>query len=694
MDGVVGPTLAIEMGRLGGLAVLNLEGIFSRYANPEDVLDRIVSASQEEATKIIQSIYGEPIKEELIHRRIREIKKGGGPAVVSSIPQRAERFAQIAQEAGADIFVVQSTVTTARHIATEYTPVDFRKLKKQLAIPLIIGNVVTYEACLELMDCGADALLIGVGPGAACTSREVLGLGVPQVTATADSAAARDFYYKQTGRYVPIITDGGMTTGGDVCKALASGADAVMIGSAFARSVEAPGRGYHWGMATPHQNLPRGTRIRVGIAGSLEQILFGPACTEPIETVLRGGYCGIVLSGGPASVYEDGAPLPAKALFDAGIPVLGICYGMQAMGYLLGGHVLQSERREYGAAEVTLQGEGPLLRGVTPDSDGRLSVWMSHGDSVTRPPKGFTSLGTTTNCPVAVMADDERKLYAVQFHPEVAHTPQGMTILTNFVEICGARRAWSMASFIDTAVEAIRAKVGRDRVLCALSGGVDSAVVAVLVHRAIGDQLTCMFVDNGVLRKGEAAAVVHTFRDAFKLNLIHVDASRRFLNVLRGVTDPELKRKRIGAEFIAVFEEEAARLGDIPWLAQGTLYPDVIESLSFKGPSATIKTHHNVGGLPTKMKFKLVEPLRELFKDEVRGVGELLGLPPAVVWRQPFPGPGLAIRVLGEVSEERLELLRDADAIVQEEVQAAGLERALWQAFAVLLPVRTVGAVA
>jgi len=290
-----------------------------------------------------------------------------------------------------------------------------------------------------------------------------------------------------------------------------------------------------------------------------------------------------------------------------------------------------------------------------------------------------------------VMADDERKLYAVQFHPEVAHTPQGMTILTNFVEICGARRAWSMASFIDTAVEAIRAKVGRDRVLCALSGGVDSAVVAVLVHRAIGDQLTCMFVDNGVLRKGEAAAVVHTFRDAFKLNLIHVDASRRFLNVLRGVTDPELKRKRIGAEFIAVFEEEAARLGDIPWLAQGTLYPDVIESLSFKGPSATIKTHHNVGGLPTKMKFKLVEPLRELFKDEVRGVGELLGLPPAVVWRQPFPGPGLAIRVLGEVSEERLELLRDADAIVQEEVQAAGLERELWQAFAVLLPVRTVG---
>ena len=280
MDGVVDPKFAIEMGRLGGFAVLNLEGVQSRYENPEDVLDRITSASLEEATRIIQSIYAEPIKEELIHNRITQIKKGGGPAVVSSIPQRAERFAKIAEEAGADIFIVQSTVTTARHIATEYTPVDLSRLKKHLSIPLIVGNVVTYEACLELMECGVDALLIGVGPGAACTSREVLGLGVPQVTATADSAAARDFHFKQTGRYVPILTDGGMTTGGDICKALASGADAVMIGSAFARSIEAPGRGYHWGMATPHQNLPRGTRIRVGVIGPLEQILFGPAFTD------------------------------------------------------------------------------------------------------------------------------------------------------------------------------------------------------------------------------------------------------------------------------------------------------------------------------------------------------------------------------------------------------------------------------
>jgi IMP dehydrogenase len=292
------------MGRVGGLAVLNLEGIFSRYENPDAVLDRITSASLEEATKIIQGIYSEPIKEELIHKRISDIKKGGGPVLVSAIPQRAERFAKIAEEAGADFFVVQSTVTTARHVASEYTPVDIRQLKKHLSIPLIIGNVVTYEACLELMDCGVDALLIGVGPGAACTSREVLGLGVPQVTATADSAAARDFYYKQTGRYVPIITDGGMSTGGDVCKALASGADAVMIGSAFARAKEAPGRGYHWGMATPHSNLPRGTRIRVGIAGPLEQILFGPAFTEDGTLNLVGAIRTCMGSVGAMNIKE------------------------------------------------------------------------------------------------------------------------------------------------------------------------------------------------------------------------------------------------------------------------------------------------------------------------------------------------------------------------------------------------------
>ncbi len=328
---------------------------------------------------------------------------------------------------------------------------------------------------------------------------------------------------------------------------------------------------------------------------------------------------------------------------------------------------------------------------MKPERDNSITVWMSHGDTVMRPPKGFRSLASTANCPVAAMADPERRLYAVQFHPEVAHTQQGKTVLANFLKVCGVARDWSMASFVDTAVAQIRAMVGSDRVLCGLSGGVDSSVVAALVGKAIGDQLTCLFVDNGLLRVGEAEGVVKTFRDTFKINLIHVDASKRFLDRLTGITDPEVKRKTIGAEFIAVFDDESRKLGEVPWLAQGTVYPDVIESVSFKGPSATIKTHHNVGGLPKGMRFKLLEPLRELFKDEVRQVGTLIGLPDEIVWRQPFPGPGLALRVLGDVPEERLAILRRADSIVQDEVRAAGLERELWQAFAVLLPVRTVG---
>jgi GMP synthase (glutamine-hydrolysing) len=414
-------------------------------------------------------------------------------------------------------------------------------------------------------------------------------------------------------------------------------------------------------------------------------------CTHPVEDLLGGRYQGIVMSGGPASVYDEGAPLPDRLLFEAGTPVLGICYGMQAMAYLLGAHVVPAEVREYGGAALTLRSTGGLLDRVVPEPDGQVQVWMSHGDTVLRPPRGFAILGSTANCPVAAMADLERRLFAVQFHPEVAHTPQGKIILDNFLHACGVRRDWSMASFIDSAVDEIQRTVGSERVLCALSGGVDSSVVAVLVHRAIGDQLTCLFVDNGLLRKGEAEGVIRTFRDTFKIRLVPVEASRRFLDRLRGVADPESKRKIIGAEFVAVFEEEAGKLGHIPWLAQGTLYPDVIESVSFKGPSATIKTHHNVGGLPSRMRFKLLEPLRELFKDEVRQVGRLLGVPPEIIWRQPFPGPGLAIRVLGEVSEERLSIVREADAIVQDEVQRAGLEHELWQAFAVLLPVRTVG---
>jgi GMP synthase (glutamine-hydrolysing) len=414
-------------------------------------------------------------------------------------------------------------------------------------------------------------------------------------------------------------------------------------------------------------------------------------CTQPAAEVLAGGYQGIVLSGGPSSVYDEGAPLPDKAILESGIPILGICYGMQAMGYLLGGQVVPAERREYGPADLRLEGTGGLLDDVMPERGNQITVWMSHGDTVLRPPAGFVSLASTANCPVAAMADADRRLYAVQFHPEVAHTSQGKTMLANFLRACGVKRDWSMTSFVDSAVTRIRETVGGDRVLCALSGGVDSSVVAALVHKAIGDQLTCLFVDNGLLRAGEAEYVVKTFRDTFKINLIHVDSSRRFLDRLRDVTDPEIKRKTIGNEFITLFEEEARKLGRIPWLAQGTVYPDVIESVSFKGPSATIKTHHNVGGLPERMDFKLVEPLRELFKDEVREVGTLLGLPAQIVWRQPFPGPGLAIRVLGDVTEDRLAILRGADLIVQEEIHEAGLERALWQAFAVLLPVRTVG---
>jgi GMP synthase (glutamine-hydrolysing) len=404
-------------------------------------------------------------------------------------------------------------------------------------------------------------------------------------------------------------------------------------------------------------------------------------------------YQAIVLSGGPASVYEDGAPLPSAALFASGRPILGICYGMQAMAFLLGGDVTPAERREYGPAEIALEAGGPLFEEVTPDTDrGTLRVWMSHGDTVRKPPRGFTRLGSTPSCPVAAMADPDRRLYAVQFHPEVVHTPQGRRILENFLfRVAGLQPGWSMASFVEQAVSTIRREVGRERVLCALSGGVDSSVVAVLVHRAVGEQLHCVFVDNGLLRRNEGGGVQRTFRDHFHMNVTYVDAAKRFLDRLRGVTDPEQKRKRIGAEFIAVFEEEARHLGTIPFLAQGTLYPDVIESTSFRGPSATIKTHHNVGGLPPDLAFRLVEPLRELFKDEARQVGELLGLPEAIVWRQPFPGPGLAVRILGEVTEDRVAVIRDADAIVQEEIEASGLGRDLWQWFAVLLPVRTVG---
>lgn len=395
---------------------------------------------------------------------------------------------------------------------------------------------------------------------------------------------------------------------------------------------------------------------------------------------------GIVLSGGPASVYEPGAPKMDTRILELGIPILGICYGMQIMAHALGGRVEPGRKREYGKAELEVLNPNELFSGL----DRHLVGWMSHGDSVLEPPPGFRILARTANTGVAAMSDRERHLYGVQFHPEVAHTPRGKEILENFLyRACGCSASWTMKSFIEKATESIRQQVGNGSVVCGLSGGVDSACVATLVHRAVGDHLSCIFVNNGLLRKGEPEMVQRTFRDVFKMRLVYVDAQDRFLEKLRGVSDPERKRNIIGEEFVRIFEEEAAKLGKAQFLAQGTIYPDVVESGT--GCAARIKTHHNVGGLPEDMKLELVEPLRQLFKDEVRVVCHELGLPDEITWRHPFPGPGLGVRLVGELTKERLDMLREADAIVVEEIKASGLYRELWQTFAILLPVQCVG---
>lgn len=401
------------------------------------------------------------------------------------------------------------------------------------------------------------------------------------------------------------------------------------------------------------------------------------------------GVCGVILSGGPASVLAKGSPRPDPKIFELGVPVLGICYGLQLMGKMLGGEIVSSRRREYGLGKLSFNGGGKLLAGIKSP----IQVWNSHGDKIEKLPKGFKAVGTTENSAYALVADESRRFYGMQFHPEVVHTPRGMEIIKNFLyKICGCTGDWKMSDYVARAIADIREKVGDKKVILGLSGGVDSSVAAALIHKAVGDRLTCVFVDNGLLRKDERAKVERLFKDNFKMRMKTVRAERLFLSRLAGVADPERKRKIIGKTFVEVFDKTVKSIGKVDFLAQGTLYPDVIESVPIAGnPASLIKSHHNVGGLPKRMKLRLLEPLRELFKDEVRALGAELGLSREVLWRHPFPGPGLGVRVVGDITKKRLDILREADAILMDEMRSGGYYDKVWQAFAVFLPVKTVG---